>query len=87
MANRDVAELSSLVLDPRNVQRYGQGEVTAAHADDEHAEQAIAKYMVEAEGPLRSNAGWRDGYLGNEWSWSVSADKFIVAEGNRQDNR
>lgn len=82
----EMAELSSLVLDPRNVRvRAGRGD-GLAHADDEHAEQAIAKYMVEAEDLFDLMRDiLRDGYLDNEIPVVVrDADKFIVAEGNRR---
>lgn len=82
----EIVDLSSLVLDPRNVRvRAGRGD-GLADEDHAHAEQAIAKYMVEAEDlfNLMQNI-LRDGYLDNEIPVVVrEADQFIVAEGNRR---
>lgn len=82
----ETADLGDLILDPRNVRvRAGRGDglTGPGHAD---AEQAIAKYMVEAEDLMTLITDiLRDGYLDNEIPVVVrEADGFVVLEGNRR---
>lgn len=80
------ANLDAIVLDPRNVRvRASQGE-GLVEAEQRVAEEAIVKYMVEAENVLELMTDiLRDGYLDNEIPVVVpNGSGMVVLEGNRR---